>query len=363
MKAYINSYESMSCAGDTQALMHSIYSKKSAITIDTRYMISTPVGLGKIKDADFFEVLNSVVLKVLNSSNLENFNNTLLIVGSSVGGMPKSEEHYFKDKNYKNIDPSRHAISVIGDYLDEKFNFSDTRSISTACTSSANALVLAKRLINVEAYDNILVVGADSLCYTTVCGFHALSVLSSKECTPFSKDREGMNVAEAVAALLIQNIKEDESIELVGVGASSDAYHMTNPDPEAKGAISSMQKALMDANIMPSEIDYINAHGTGTQANDRVEAIAVETLFDNTFVSSTKAITGHTLGAAGAIEAIISCESIKRSLIIPQTNLSEIENENINIPKETVKKDINYVISNSFAFGGNNTSIVFGALK
>lgn len=245
MKAYINSYESISCAGDTQKLMDLICSKKSAISIDTTYMNKTPVGLGKMEYDNFFKILEDVVKIVLNSSNLDNFNNTLLIVGSSVGGMQKSENHYFKDKNYKNIDTSKHIISVVGDYLNEKFNFSDTRSISTACTSSANALVLAKRLIDVEAYDNILVVGADSLCYTTVCGFHALSVLSSKNCTPFSKDREGMNVAEAVAALLVQNIKTDESIELLGVGASSDAYHMTNPDPEAKGAIASMQKHLM----------------------------------------------------------------------------------------------------------------------
>ncbi len=363
MKAYINSYESFSCVGDTKELMDAIYLKKSAITIDTAYMKNVSVGLGKMVYDDFFEVLNSVVSKVLKNSNLENFNNTLLILGSSVGGMKESEKLYFKDKNYKNIKPLRHAISVIIDYLDKKFNFIDTRSISTACTSSTNALLLAKRLINVEAYENILVVGADSLCYTTVCGFHALSVLSSKGCTPFSKDREGMNVAEAVAALLIQNISEEESIELAGVGASSDAYHMTNPDPEAKGAISSMQEALSDANINPSDIDYINAHGTGTEANDRVEALAVETLFDNTFVSSTKAITGHTLGAAGAIEAIISCESIKKGLIIPQTALVEVENTNINLPREVVKKDIKYVISNSFAFGGNNTSIVFGALK
>lgn len=363
MKAYINSYESMSCAGNTSELMESIYNKTSAISIDETYIKNTPVGLGKMKNNNFFEVLHSVVSEVLQNSNLKNFHNTLLIVGSSVGGIKESEEKYFKDKNYKRINPARHAINVIGDSLNEKFDFLDTRSISTACTSSANALLLAKRLIDVEAYENILVVGADSLCYTTVCGFSALGVLSSKNSTPFSKDREGMNVAEAVAALLVQNKSNDNSIELLGVGASSDAYHMTNPDPHAMGAISSMQKALDNAKLKSSDIDYINAHGTGTEANDRVEALAVETLFEDTFMSSTKAITGHTLGAAGALEAIVSCESIKRGLIIPQASMIEIENKNINIPLELVKKEINYVISNSFAFGGNNTSLVFGAIK
>lgn len=339
MRAYINSYESLSCAGDTNALMRAIDSKETGITIDTSYIKDTPVGLGKMKYDDFFQVLEDVISSVLKNSNLDDFSNTLLIVGSSVGGMKESEEHYFKDKNYNNIDPNRHFIGVISDYLEVKFHFYDSRSISTACTSSANALLLAKRLIKVEAYENILVVGADSLCHTTVCGFHALSVLSSKVCTPFEENREGMNVAEAVAALLIQNKKEENSIEILGVGASSDAYHMTNPDPQAKGAMSAINNALLDANLNPQDIDYINAHGTGTEANDRVESLAIETIFKDTPYSSTKSITGHTLGAAGAIEAIISCESIKRD------------------------KKIDKVLSNSFAFGGNNTSIIFGAIS
>ena len=363
MKAFINNYESLSCVGNTTELMESIYAKYSGISIDTTYINDTPVGLGKMKYNDFFESLNTIVSTVLENSNLTNFNNTLLIIGSSVGGMKESEEHYFKDKNYKNIKPNRHAISVIQEYLEKEFNFIGSRSISTACTSSANALLLSKRLINIEAYDNILVVGADTLCYTTVCGFNALSVLSSKQCTPFEDGREGMNVAEAIGAILIQNIKYKDSVELCGVGASSDAYHMTNPDPTAGGAISSMTKAIEDASINKEEIDYVNAHGTGTQANDKVEALAIETIFNKVYVSSTKSITGHTLGAAGAIEAIISCEVIKKGMIPPQTTTKNIENKNINIPKEIIKKNINYVISNSFAFGGNNTSIVFGKIK
>ena len=363
MQAFINSYESQSCAGNTQELMETIYSNRSGITIDTSYMSDTPVGLGKMKYDDFLESLSKVVSSVLANSNLENFSDTLLIVGSSVGGMQESEQHYFKDKNYKNIDPSRHTISVIQEHLEKEFGFADTRSISTACTSSANALLLAKRLIGVEAYKNILVVGADALCYTTVCGFYALSVLSSSQCTPFEDGREGMNVAEGIAALLVQNEKSNDAVELLGVGASSDAYHMTNPDPEAGGAISSMAKAIDDAGLNAVDIDYVNAHGTGTQANDKVEALAVETLFDGVYVSSTKSVTGHTLGAAGALEAIISCETIKRGKIPPQTALVNAENQNINIPQEALEKDVKYVISNSFAFGGNNTSVVFGGTK
>ncbi|MCW9026331.1 MAG: beta-ketoacyl synthase N-terminal-like domain-containing protein, partial [Thiovulaceae bacterium] len=316
MSAYINSYEVACDAGDTAGLMDAIYNKNSAISIDTSYLEGEAVGLGIMpKYDDFYETMGDVVQKILDKSNLNNFHNTLLILGSSVGGMQESEKIFFRDKNYKNLDPKRHSIHVLSDYLTDRFDFYDTRSISTACTSSANALLLAKRLIDVDAYENILVVGADALCYTTVHGFHYLSVLSNEKCRPFDKERSGMNVSEAVAGLLIQNIKTTDSIELKGVGASSDAYHMTNPDPEAKGAISCMSAAIKDAGLTPNDIDYINAHGTATVANDNVEAFAIESLFDKTYVSSTKAITGHTLGAAGAIEAVVSCEVLKRSLI------------------------------------------------
>ena len=363
MNAYINNYELLCNAGDTDDLMRAVYTQESALVVDTSYLDDATAGLGKMKYDNIFNVLDSITTKILEKSNLENFHSTLLILGSSVGGMQECEEIFYRDEGFKNIDPSRYSIHVLSDYLKDKFDFYDTRAISTACTSSANALLLAKRLIEVDAYENVLVIGADGLCRSTVLGFHALGVLSNKKCTPFDKDRNGMNVAEAVGVLLLQNKQVKDSIELCGVGASSDAYHMTNPDPEATGAIRSMRDAIEDADIKVGDIDYVNAHGTATLANDRVESLAVEKLFDkeDVFVSSTKAITGHTLGAAGAIEAIISCETIKKSIIPAQTGLKNQENEHINIPKQSVKMDVKYVISNSFAFGGNNTSLVFGA--
>ncbi len=364
MKSYINGYELLCDAGDTKSLMDAIYAKNSAITVDKTYIKDTTAGLGIMHYDDIYTLLKSVVGKVLDESNLSDFSDTLLILGSSVGGMQECEEIFYSQKSYKNINPSRYSMNALSDYLVDEFGFCGARAISTACTSSANALLLAKRLISVGAYDNILVVGADGLCKSTVLGFFSLSVLSPRECTPFDVNRDGMNVAEAVAALLVQNIKNENSIELKGVGASSDAYHMTNPDPEATGALNSMNSALRDAGLKADDIDYVNAHGTATVANDRVEAKAVEELFgDSVHVSSTKAITGHTLGAAGAVEAIISCETIKRSLIPPQTNLVELENQNISVPLKPVKMRVQNVISNSFAFGGNNASLVFGAVK
>ena len=326
-----------------------------------RYMPQNRAGLGSFAPNEFFSSLVAVTQDVLKKSDLDDFGSTLLIVGSSVGGIGKSEQIFFRDHSYRNINPKEHAISVISDTLERAFGFKGSRSISTACTSSANAMMLAQRLINIGAYENVLVVGADALCYTTVCGFYALGVLSDEQCTPFQKERKGMNVAEGIAAVLLQGVQTDESVELLGSAGSSDAFHMTNPDPEAGGAISCMQKAIENAGIIPTDIDYVNAHGTGTQANDAVEALAVETLLTHSpFVSSTKAITGHTLGAAGALEAIISCEVIKAQRIAPQASLTEAENARVNLPLEAVEKEVRYMISNSFAFGGNNTALVLG---
>ncbi len=205
-----------------------------------------------------------------------------------------------------------------------------------------------------------MVVGADEICLTTIFGFSSLGILSDEICTPFKQDRKGMNVAEGIGVLLLQNKPKQNSIELCGAGASSDAYHIANPDPTSSGAISAIRKALLDADIDASQINYINAHGTGTQANDASEANAIINIFGNEVpVSSSKSNLGHTLGAAGAIEAIICAEALKKQLIPPQLSCTQKEKD-INLVLDAKESKMNYALSNSFAFGGNNVSIVFG---
>lgn len=366
-KAYINNFSSISCAGNnSKELFTAICEKKDSISINNTYVEDKEVAIGQIKsDKQFTENLLDSCNEVLKDSNLDDFSNTLLIVGSSVGGMSQTEEVFFKDKSYENVDYKKHPIDAIAYTLKEEFTFLDDVSFSTACTSSANALGYAKEVISKNIYKNVLVIGIDSLSHTTVCGFSSLSVLSSKPCTPFDKNREGMNVSEAIAVLLVQDEHKDSSIEICGVGYSSDAHHMTQPHPNGNGAINAMQNALDDASISTSKISYINAHGTGTQANDSAELNAISTLFENTNVkvSSTKSITGHTLGAAGAIEAIISCLVLQNQLIPPNKNINDLEDTNICFPSEAMNENISHVLSNSFAFGGNNTSLVFGLKK
>jgi len=365
-RVFITASASCSCAGaNSDELFANILSGKSGIKQDLNYIANASPAIGKLDATfSFFNHLKHTCQAVLGSSSLDDFSETLLVVGSSVGGMQKSEEIFFGTGSYKNIDPHAHHIQAIVNQLNETFSFYDDISFSTACTSSANAIGYGYEVLKKGLYKNVLVVGADSLSQTTVGGFITLGVLSSNPCKPFDVARDGMNVSEGIASLLLETKANENAVEVCGVGYSSDAYHMTHPHPDGRGAISSMQKALSSANIEAKDVAYVNAHGTGTMANDEAEANAIATLFSHKpYVSSTKSITGHTLGAAGALEAIISCKVIQEQTIPKSTALDEAESKELNLSTANQKTEVNYVMSNSFAFGGNNCSLVFGRLK
>jgi len=365
-KVYITNTSSISCAGNNnRVLFENLLTQSTGIYQDLDYFRNASPAIGRLDTKhSFYEELVNQCQQILNASKLKDFRDTLLIIGSSVGGMNITEETYIKTKNYADINPNLHHIQIISNHLTKKFDFCDSISFSTACTSSANAMGYAHEVLSKGLYKKVLVVGADSLSKTTVGGFLTLGVLSSSPCKPFDVQRDGMNVSEAIACLLLETEKKEGCVELCGVGYSSDAYHMTHPHPEGKGAISSMARALNQANVHVNEIDYINAHGTGTQANDSAEGNAIVTLFPHQpYVGSSKSVTGHTLGAAGALEAIISCMVIKEQTIPPNTFLENIENLSLNLLVEVQKQDIHYVMSNSFAFGGNNCSLIFGKVS
>lgn len=359
--AYITATSLRSASGDTKKTLEAVFGKTTNLKVYSDIVKDKSVCIGKFSEDDSFnELLIQSVKEVLDISNLKDYQETLLLVGSSVGGMATTEKIIFKNKSYNEIDPQKHTVNSIASLLDDKFNFKSNRSYSTACTSSANALKTAKELISLGAYKNILVVGADEICLTTIFGFSSLGILSDEVCTPFQTNRKGMNVAEGIGVLLLQDTPNENAVVLYGAGASSDAYHIANPDPTSTGAISAMRGAIDDAKLDVKDVDYINAHGTGTQANDASEANAILEVFSKDIaVSSSKSILGHTLGAAGAIEAILCVESIKRGMLPPQLDCMDKEKD-INIICETEKKVIRYAMSNSFAFGGNNVSLVFG---
>lgn len=239
-------------------------------------------------------------------------------------------------------------------------------SISTACSSSAKAIISGFNLLHAEQVDAVIVGGADSLCKLTINGFSALESISSSTCDPFGVNRDGINIGEGAALFIMR--KTDTGIMVKGFGESSDAYHISAPHPDGEGAIGVIKQALQRANISPEQVDYLNLHGTGTIKNDQMEAIAVSQMLPTTSCSSTKALTGHTLGAAGAIECglcwlLLSDLNIDRKL--PKNTMNSELDSNlaaINLLQEhqTYDKNITYCMSNSFAFGGSNVSLLLG---
>jgi 3-oxoacyl-[acyl-carrier-protein] synthase-1 len=365
-KVYITNSNSICCAGrNNDELFQNICDSKSGITQIKNYFQDFSPSIGLIKSEDsFYELLDKQIEEILVTSNLENFEDTLLVIGSSVGGMNNTENIFLKNKEYHNINPELHNINAISYIIEQKYTFRDSISFSTACTSSANGMGYAHEVLSKGLYSNVLVVGIDQIAQTTVGGFLSLGVLSSNICKPFDESREGMNVAEGIVLSLLQTVPNENSVELCGVGYSSDAHHMTHPHPDGKGAQKSMKNALDSAKISAKDIQYINAHGTGTMANDHAEANAIEAIFGkDVYVSSTKSITGHTLGAAGSLESVIASQVILNQIIPKVTNLNVAENNNILFPMDNKSLDIQYVMSNSFAFGGNNCSLIFGRIK
>ncbi|MDI1231404.1 MAG: beta-ketoacyl-[acyl-carrier-protein] synthase family protein [Methylobacter sp.] len=240
-------------------------------------------------------------------------------------------------------------------------------TISTACSSSGKAFASARRLIRLDLCDAVIVGGADSLCGLTVNGFASLESISTGLCKPFGLHRDGINIGEAASLFVLS--KEPGPVVLQGIGASSDAYHFAAPDPDATDVIRAMQLALDDAGKTPAQIDYLNLHGTATVLNDAMESKAVNALFGSTVAaSSSKGMTGHALGAAAALELafcwLLLSSDDELGTLIPNSNDDEPDPllPALHLAKqgETLGRRIDTCQSNSFAFGGNNLSIVVG---
>jgi 3-oxoacyl-[acyl-carrier-protein] synthase-1 len=234
-------------------------------------------------------------------------------------------------------------------------------TISTACSSSAKVFASAWRYIESGVADAAVVGGVDSLCLTTLHGFTSLQLVADEPCRPFDAARKGMSIGEAAGFALLE--RGERGIALVGYGESSDAHHMSTPHPEGEGALAAMRQALERARLEPSAIDYVNAHGTATPANDRAEDRALVRLFGRTVpVSSTKGWTGHALGAAGIVEAIVCFLALEHGFIPATLNTSAVEpGLESQIVLENRAARVRHALSNSFGFGGSNCTLVFAA--
>lgn len=267
------------------------------------------------------------------------------------GNLPGDVRYRHAQNLYSMTDFVRRTLALEGPAM----------TISTACSSSAKVFASAARYIEAGLVDAAVVGGVDSLCLTTMHGFTSLQLVSDEPCRPFDASRRGMSIGEAAGFALVQ--RDEGPLSLLGYGESSDAYHMSTPQPDGEGALGAMRQALSRAGLEPGHIDYVNAHGTATPANDRAEDRALVRLFGTRVpVSSTKGFTGHTLGAAGIVEAIVCFLAIEHGFAPATLNSSAVEpGLQSMILLENRATKVRRALSNSFGFGGSNCSLLFGA--
>ena len=297
---------------------------------------------------------------------------TGLISSTSVGGMDNSEKYYRQKLEKSTPDISlitTHDSGNTTERIAQKLKISGyINTLSTACSSGANAIMLGARMLQQNKLDRVLIGGSDSLTNFTIEGFKSLMIYSDEWVKPFDEHRKGLNLGEGSGFLLLENEKSRTLTNnkplaiLCGWSNAADAYHQTASSPDGKGATLAIQQALKKANLNPSDISYINAHGTGTSNNDLSESVALKNVFKETIppFSSTKAYTGHTLAASGTIEAVYAVLALQHQVILPNLNFSTPILETLLVPETelTTNKEIKTILSNSFGFGGNNSTII-----
>lgn len=301
---------------------------------------------------------------------------TGLVSATSIGGLDRMEAYYFEDKASNAAPPDNRMVHEngstterIAEYLGIA-GYIDT--VSTACSSGANAIMMGARLLEAKLLDRVLVGGADPLTLFNIKGFSALNIYDQEICKPFDEVRKGLNMGEGAAYLLLENThsigitRHAPLCALSGWNNATDAYHQTASSPNGDGAYLAMVQALAKAGVGPEKIDYINAHGTGTGNNDLSESIAIKRVFGEMVpaFSSTKGFTGHTLAAAGALEAVYCVLSIRENAIPPNLNFLTPMKETGMTPVTSFRSwvKIDYALSNSFGFGGNCTCLIFNRL-
>ncbi|WP_047536522.1 beta-ketoacyl-[acyl-carrier-protein] synthase family protein [Pseudomonas sp. 11/12A] len=299
-----------------------------------------------------------------------------IVLGTSTSGIDEASQglaHYIRDQQFPaDYDYQQQELGAPANFLADWLQVSGPAYvISTACTSSARALMSAQRLLDLGVCDVVLCGGVDTLCKLTLNGFSALEAVSGQRCNPFSRHRNGINIGEAAVLFLMSKQPGDgQAIALLGSGASSDAHHISAPEPSGRGARQAMRKALHRAGLQPQQISYLNLHGTATAHNDAMESHAVAAVFpEGVPCSSTKPMTGHTLGAAGALEAAfcwLSLSTGNREHALPPhvwDGQADPELPALNWVTPATRLTSTgprYLMSNSFAFGGNNVSLIIG---
>jgi len=328
-------------------------------------------GIQHINDFPRTTLLASIAFQeALNDSGFKADNDikTGLIFGTTVGGMDVAENNYRVQGDKPSFMVTCQNKGFTAEFLANKFGITDfVTTITTACSSSANAIMIGCEMIKYKLLDRVIVGGADSICKYTLNGFNTLMILSEDPCTPFDEDRKGLTLGEGAGFLVLESQElveknQKKSYAIVsGYSNKNDAFHQTATSDNGEGPYLCMTEAMEMAGLKSSDIDYINAHGTGTPNNDLTESIAIERVFGESYppYSSLKPYIGHTLGAAGSIEAIFSVLSINHQWAYPSLNLKNSISGVHVVPNKTLSKtNVKNVMSNSFGFGGNDTTII-----
>jgi 3-oxoacyl-[acyl-carrier-protein] synthase II len=348
---------------------------------DPRQKIPRSVSLKRMSRSDCMAM--AATLEALSDAGIMPLTDALathtgVVIGGGAGGMLECEPvfaRYLEDGAGRlPVSPfASFSCASSADHIATHFRLMGPKTtFMTACSSGATAIGFALDLIRQGDAQMMVCGGAEPLCRITYAAFNALQAVDPEYCKPFDRDRQGMTLGEGAGILILESLDHARDrkariyAEVLGCGISCDANHMTAPDPNAHGAVSAMRAALADAGISAAQVDYINAHGTATPANDRMETRAIQTVFGDRArhvpVSSTKSMLGHTLGAAGAIEAVTCVLAIEHGFI-PPTIHHDHPDETCDldvVPDAARDAVIHRVLSNSFAFGGNNTCLVFG---
>lgn len=309
---------------------------------------------------------SQLVLKLLSLIEKKwiNFAPIPLFLATSTGGIKETEETYNHLKLIKKKKDDLADKKYFYDFNSSirkkyKDKISETYSISTACSASGHSIFHAYRLIKNGIIEKALVIGVDALGITPMFGFDSLKLVSPGGTNPLSKDRDGLSLGEGGAILLLESNPSNNPIaEITGISSNSDGYHITAPNPEGTQQKECIIKSLNESGINTEQIDYINAHGTGTPTNDEIEINAIKSIFtSNVIVTSLKGFIGHTVGSSAIIELAICMEMLKNKIIFQPENFRNPIDEKY-IPLKTVEKNVKYFIKNSFGFGGNNVSMV-----
>ena len=379
-KVYLSHNNIISSLGfDSETVVSQIANEVSGVSlVDDRKIFQQPVYSSLISSETLevaFNKLNSngdytrleqmlivSLNKVIEASNIPITERVGLIISTTKGNIDVLEE--------KNPFPENRAyLSELGRVVKDFFGFKkDAIVLSNACVSGLLAIAVAKRLINVGTYDHVFIASGDMVTEFILSGFSSFQALSEEPCKPYSKDRSGINIGEVGASVLVTSEKNNlakEAVEILGEASCNDANHISGPSRTGEGLYRSVRRALKEASVINTEIDYISAHGTATTFNDEMEAIAFNRLdLGQVPLNSLKGYFGHTLGASGLLETIVGMHSLEQNTLFTSLGFSELGvSEKINVITETAEKELNTFLKTASGFGGCNTAAIFRKVK